>query len=74
MNARHHLVQPPKKKSLEDNVFETRVATMKFTNTGASGRRDGVGGEGFQDEESDVFEHIYERRENSRERKKASDG
>ena len=40
MNARHHLVQPPKKKSLEDNVFETRVATMKFTNTGASGRRE----------------------------------
>jgi len=40
MNARHHLVQPPKKKSLEDNVFETRVATMKFTSTGASGRRE----------------------------------
>ena len=40
MNARHHLAQPPKKKSLEDNVFETRVATMKFTSTGASGRRE----------------------------------
>jgi len=40
MNARHHLVQPPKKKSLEDNVLETRVATMKFMNAGASGKRE----------------------------------
>ena len=39
MNARHHLVQPPKKKSLEDNVFETRVATMKFMNAGATGKK-----------------------------------
>ena len=39
MNARHHLVQPPKKKSLEDNVFETRVVTMKFMNSGATGKK-----------------------------------
>ena len=29
----------PKKKSLEDNVFETRVATMKFMNAGATGKK-----------------------------------